>query len=156
MPSEAVGCLFEHEERVRTDTIEPHSVGRFFGLHELLERFHVGHIHDQPDTVGLRRIGEELARDAHGPKGLLPLGRLKPVADVVDFVKDNDRWHVNEPPRSGPEARGCLRPQLQGSQSEAGSAVKVWVPDLDRPTLTPACMTHDRESEQLSVLPLAG
>lgn len=109
MPLEMVGCLLEYDERLRADTIGPHGVGRVFGLHELLEGFHVGHVHDQPDTVGLRRVGEELARNAHRPEDLLPLGRVKPVVDVVGFVKGNDRWHVNEPPPGSRDRGGDKR-----------------------------------------------
>ena len=72
--SEVVGCLFEYQECFGTDSINPHGVGRLFGLHDLLEGFHVGHVHDQPYTVGVRGIGEKLARDSHGPEELLPLG----------------------------------------------------------------------------------
>ena len=64
--SHAVGCFFEHQERVGTDTIELHGVGRRFGLHELLEGFHVGDFHDQPHPVRLR--GKSWAVIPKGPK----------------------------------------------------------------------------------------
>lgn len=46
-PSHAVGCLFEQQERVGTNTIEPRGAGRRCGLHELPEGFHAGDFHDQ-------------------------------------------------------------------------------------------------------------
>ena len=71
--------------------------GPGLGLQELLEGFHVGYFQDQPHSVGLRGIGEELARDAHAPEELLPLGRVKPVVDVVHFADADIRCH-DEPP----------------------------------------------------------
>jgi hypothetical protein len=59
-----------------------------------LERAHVRYFQDQPDAVGFGGIGEELTGDAQGPEEFLPFGRVKPMVDIVDFVKSDKRCHV--------------------------------------------------------------
>jgi len=81
-----------------------------------LEGFRVGYFQDQSHTVGLRGIGEELARDAHGPEELLPLGRVKPVFDVVDFVEADVRCHVTNLQVS--KAADCLRSIVAAASGE--------------------------------------
>ena len=69
-----VGCLVEYQERFGTDAIRPHGFGRLFGLHELLEGFHVGHFYDQPYTVGVRGISESWPVIPMDPKNSCRLG----------------------------------------------------------------------------------
>src|SRR5262245_11694975 len=85
-PSHVVRRLLKKHEGLGADTVELHRVGPGLGLEDLLEGSHVGYIHDQPHTVGLRGIGEELTRDAHGSEDPLPFARAKRMVPLAEFV----------------------------------------------------------------------
>jgi hypothetical protein len=59
-----------------------------------LEGVEVGDLGDQPDLVRPRGITESAHGDAQRPEDLLALGRVPPVVDVVDLVRDQIRGHV--------------------------------------------------------------
>src|SRR3954453_23904942 len=93
MASDQALCLVENQKRLGAHTIILHDLCRLVGLHEALERGHVGDFDNQTDPIGALRVAERTYRDPQRSEDLLALGRTQPVLDVVDLVEYDVSGH---------------------------------------------------------------